>query len=59
MKTIGLLGTAFTMAQEFYKGRLINNFGLQVLVPNEDDRQIDFMIEIGSLSESPMISGNR
>jgi aspartate racemase len=40
IKTVGLLGTAFTMEQEFYKGRLINNYGLQVLVPDEDDRQI-------------------
>jgi aspartate racemase len=38
IKSVGLLGTAFTMEQEFYKGRLINNYGLQVLVPNEDDR---------------------
>jgi aspartate racemase len=40
IKTVGLLGTAFTMEQEFYKGRLINNYGLKVLVPDEDDRQI-------------------
>jgi aspartate racemase len=40
IKSVGLLGTAFTMEQEFYKGRLIENYGLQVLVPNEDDRQI-------------------
>jgi aspartate racemase len=39
IKSVGLLGTAFTMEQEFYKGRLIENYGLQVLVPNEDDRQ--------------------
>ena len=40
IKTVGLLGTAFTMEQEFYKGRLMNNYGLQVLVPSEEDRQI-------------------
>jgi aspartate racemase len=40
VKSVGLLGTAFTMEQEFYKGRLIKNYGLQVLVPNKDDRQI-------------------
>jgi aspartate racemase len=39
IKSVGLLGTAFTMEQDFYKGRLIENYGLQVLVPNEDDRQ--------------------
>jgi aspartate racemase len=38
--TIGLLGTAFTMEQEFYKGRLTGQHGLTVLVPDEDDRAL-------------------
>ena len=40
IKTVGLLGTAFTMEQDFYKGRLSDNYGLNVLVPDEKDRQI-------------------
>ena len=40
IKKVGLLGTAFTMEQEFYKGRLTNKYDLQVLVPNEADREI-------------------
>jgi len=40
IKSVGLLGTAFTMEQAFYKGRLTNNYGIQVLVPNEKERQI-------------------
>jgi len=40
IKRIGLLGTRFTMEHDFYKGRLINNFGLEVLTPNEKDREI-------------------
>jgi len=40
IKSVGLLGTAFTMEQEFYKGRLTNNYGLEVLTPNEHDREI-------------------
>lgn len=39
MKKIGLLGTRFTMEQDFYKGRLEQQ-GLEVLVPNEADRTI-------------------
>jgi aspartate racemase len=35
---IGLLGTAFTMEQDFYKGRLAARHGLEVLVPDEADR---------------------
>jgi aspartate racemase len=40
IKSVGLLGTSFTMEHEFFKGRLINNYGLHVLVPNDDDRKI-------------------
>ena len=35
---VGLLGTAFTMEQGFYKGRLGSEHGLEVLVPDEADR---------------------
>jgi aspartate racemase len=37
---VGLLGTAFTMEQDFYKGRLRDLFGLNVLVPEADDRRV-------------------
>jgi aspartate racemase len=37
---VGLLGTAFTMEQDFYKGRLEKRFGLDVLVPEADDRRV-------------------
>lgn len=40
MKKVALLGTAFTMEQDFYKGRLIDKFGLDVIVPNEAERLI-------------------
>ncbi|MEO0406461.1 MAG: aspartate/glutamate racemase family protein [Cyanobacteria bacterium P01_A01_bin.135] len=40
IKTVGLLGTAFTMEQDFYKGRLSENYGLNVLVPDQEDRRI-------------------
>ncbi len=40
VKTVGLLGTAFTMEQEFYKGRLKNKYNLNVIVPNTKDIKI-------------------
>lgn len=40
VKKVGLLGTAFTMEQSFYKQRLEDNFGLEVLVPDDGDRQL-------------------
>jgi len=40
LKKIGLLGTRFTMEQDFYRKRLADHFGLEVLTPEEGDRQI-------------------
>jgi aspartate racemase len=40
IKTVGLLGTAFTMEQDFYKGRLSENYGLNVIVPENEDRNV-------------------
>lgn len=40
IKRIGLLGTRFTMEHDFYKGRLVNHFGLDVLIPEKADRDI-------------------
>ena len=37
---VGLLGTRFTMEQEFYKDRLNQRHGLQVIIPNQQDREI-------------------
>lgn len=36
---VGLLGTAFTMEQAFYKGRMRDKFGLDVVVPDQQDRR--------------------
>jgi aspartate racemase len=37
---IGLLGTRYTMEQDFYKGRLIKKYGLEVITPDGPDREI-------------------
>ncbi|MGN5723828.1 aspartate/glutamate racemase family protein [Acinetobacter calcoaceticus] len=36
---VALLGTAFTMEQDFYKARL-QDYGIEVIIPNEADRKI-------------------
>ncbi|MFC2095923.1 aspartate/glutamate racemase family protein [Candidatus Bipolaricaulota bacterium] len=38
--TVGLLGTAFTMEQDFYRSRLQDKHGISVVIPNSEDRQI-------------------
>lgn len=37
---IGLLGTRFTMEEDFYKGRLEDKFGLEVIIPHAAEREI-------------------
>lgn len=35
---VALLGTVFTMEQEFYRGRLVERYGLEVIIPEAEDR---------------------
>ncbi len=37
---VGLLGTRFTMEEDFYKGRLQQQHGLTVLIPDDQEREI-------------------
>jgi aspartate racemase len=37
---VGLLGTKFTMEQDFYKGRLQEIHGIDVLIPEDKERQV-------------------
>lgn len=39
IRRVGLLGTAFTMEQNFYKARINEHYGIEVLVPDSDDRK--------------------
>ncbi|MFT3891025.1 MAG: aspartate/glutamate racemase family protein [Anaerolineales bacterium] len=39
IQRIGLLGTRFTMEEDFYKGRLSQNFGLDVIIPDAAGRE--------------------
>ena len=40
MHRVGLLGTRFTMEQDFYRGRLVEKYSLDVLIPESADREI-------------------
>ncbi len=37
---VGLIGTRFTMEQDFYKARLKERFGIDVVIPNEEERGV-------------------
>ena len=40
MSNVALLGTRYTMEQDFYRGRLQTEFGISTLIPDASDRQI-------------------
>ena len=39
IRRVGLLGTRFTMEEDFYRGRLADQFGLEVIIPDTKDRE--------------------
>jgi aspartate racemase len=39
IRRVGLLGTRFTMEDDFYRGRLTDQFGLVVIIPDPKDRE--------------------
>ena len=39
-KKVALLGTKFTMTEDFYRGRLMEKFGIEVVVPQGKDKNI-------------------
>ncbi len=59
IQTVGVLGTAFTMEQDFYKGRLRDKYGLKVIVPDVDDRKIIHAIIYNELCVGKIEAGSR
>lgn len=56
---VGLLGTAFTMEQDFYKGRLATKYGLDVLVPEPTDRAVGHQVIYQELVAGRVLSASR
>lgn len=40
VKRVGLLGTCYTMEEDFYKGRLTEKYNIEVVVPDEEAQDI-------------------
>jgi len=56
---VALLGTKFTMEKDFYKQILINNFGIEVLIPTIDERQLVHDIIYNELVKGKIIAESR
>jgi len=59
MLTVGLLGTRFTMEQDFYRGRLEERHGLEVLTPPAEDRDLVHRVIYGELCLGQVLDGSR
>jgi aspartate racemase len=57
--TVGLLGTAFTMEQAFYRGRLAERYGLEVLVPHTADRDLVHRVIYEELCQGRVEPGSK
>jgi len=49
-RTIGLLGTRFTMEEDFYKMRLKEKHGIRSIIPGKDDREFIHKVIVDELS---------
>ncbi len=58
-ETIGLLGTRFTMEEDFYRGRLTSQHGLEVIVPAAGDRELVHRVIYDELCQGKTDDGSR
>jgi aspartate racemase len=56
---VGLLGTRFTMEQDFYRDRLRERHGLDVIVSNQEDREIIHRVIYEELCLGKVLSDSR
>lgn len=59
LKTVALLGTKFTMEQDFYKGRLAEKHGLNVIIPTTEDREIVHRIIYNELCQGTILESSK
>lgn len=59
LQRVGLLGTKFTMEQGFYKSRLVERHGLEVITPAEPDRGIIHEVIYGELCQGKVLEKSK
>ena len=59
VRKVGLLGTAFTMEEAFYKGRLEERFGLEVLIPDAPDRALVHRVIYNELCQGKIVPASK
>lgn len=59
VSSVGLLGTRFTMEEEFYRGRLAEKHGLDVLIPPPEDRAVVDRVIFAELCQGRILEPSR
>lgn len=59
INTVGLLGTRFTMEETFYAGRLRDQYGLNVLVPDAEEREQVHQVIFQELCQGQILPTSR
>ncbi|WP_445360313.1 aspartate/glutamate racemase family protein [Microbulbifer sp. EKSA005] len=59
IKTVGLLATAFTMEQDFYRGYMQEKYGIEVLIPEPSDREIVHRVIYEELCKGRVLNSSK
>lgn len=59
LKKVALLGTKFTMEKDFYKKYINDHFGIEVIIPNDDERDQIHNIIYGELVQGKILDESR
>lgn len=59
IKTVLLLGTKFTMERKFFKDILKNDFGIEIIIPNDNDREIVHQVIYKELVHGHIVSASK
>ncbi len=59
LNKVGLLGTKFTMEQDFYRGRLVDQHGLEVIIPDDRQREMVHRVIYDELCVGQVEAGSK
>ncbi len=59
LNKVGLLGTKFTMEQDFYRGRLVDQHGLEVIIPDDRKREVVHRVIYDELCVGQVEAGSK
>ncbi len=59
LNKVGLLGTKFTMEQGFYRGRLVDQHGLEVIIPDDRQREMVHRVIYDELCVGQVEAGSK